>query len=120
MSGRAVCTILTRNYFAFSRTLFQSAREQHPDIKCYGLVIDGWEGCTSPEKEAVELVTLEQLNIPHLRSLCFKYDVTELSAALKPFFLRFLLAQPGCSSALYFDSDILVTGSLEGLFDDLS
>ena len=44
----------------------------------------------------------------------------ELASALKPFLLKFLLSRADCSNLLYLDADILVTGSLDGLFNDLS
>jgi glycosyltransferase involved in cell wall biosynthesis len=47
-----------------------------------------------------------------------RYDVTELSTALKPFFLKALCAR-GYEQVFYFDPDIRVTGGLEALVAEL-
>ena len=53
---------------------------------------------------------------PHF---AFKYDITELSTAVKPFLLEHLLRSRRLDRILYLDPDILVTHPLDGLFAHL-
>ncbi|HYJ85899.1 MAG TPA: hypothetical protein VEW46_07585, partial [Pyrinomonadaceae bacterium] len=104
---------------AFARTLAESFRAVHPDGECYVLIVDDFEGLVRPAEERFEVVGLEELDIPDLPSFCFKYNVTELSTAAKPYFLEHLLTGRGLGKLLYIDPDILVTNPIGGLFDRL-
>jgi len=118
MERAAVCTVASRNHLARARVLARSVREHHPDLSVHVLLADRIEDRFDPSKEPFDLVPLEALRLPDLPSMAFRYSGLEFSAALKPFLLRHLL-DAGVHRALYLDSDILVTGSLDGLFDRL-
>jgi hypothetical protein len=98
----------------------ESVKERHGGVRRYVLIIDDWEGWISPGEEPFEVVRLQELGIPGLESLCFKYGIMELATAVKPHLFRFLLAREECAKLLYLDPDIYVTGSLSGLFEGLS
>jgi hypothetical protein len=117
-SKNVVCTIVAKNYLSFARTLFQSIRATNPGLACYGLVVDEWKGFVEPAEEPFTLLSIEELNVPDAREMAFRYDVTELSTALKPFLLDHLLQQ-GFDHALYLDPDIIVTNRLDALFAKL-
>jgi len=119
LKRRAICTIIANNYIAFARTLVASVLAAHPDCTCYVLLADEFEGLIDPAAEQFEIVTMPELGISDLSSFCFKYDVTELSTAAKPYLLEFLLAQRGLDQLLYIDPDILVTNPLDRLFQRL-
>ena len=119
MKRRAVCTIIANNYIAFARTLIESLLAVHPECACYVLIVDNFEGLIDPAAEKFEIVGMQELGIPDLSSFCFKYDVTELSTAAKPYLLEYLLAERGVEQLLYIDPDILVTNRLDGLFERL-
>ncbi|HVQ39528.1 MAG TPA: glycosyltransferase [Pyrinomonadaceae bacterium] len=117
---RAICTIIAKNYLAFARTLAQSFLSVHPDGKCFVLVVDDIEGYINPANESFEVVKLADLKIPKQSSFCFQYDIKELCTAVKANLLEYLINEKSVDRLLYLDPDILVTGSLEGLFERLN
>jgi hypothetical protein len=115
----ALCTIIAKNYIAHARTLVDSFREFHPEIACYVLIVDEFEGYVVPADEQFEVMSLRELELPKMRSLCFKYNVTELCTATKPFLLEHLLQVRSIQKVLYIDPDVLVTGRLTELYAKL-
>lgn len=115
----AICTIIAKNYVAHARVLVESFLAKHPGGECFVLVIDDFEGYIDPALESFRLVRLDELGISDARSLCFKYNVTELATAVKATLIKHLLDRLKVGSLLYLDPDILVTGSLLPLFDKL-
>jgi hypothetical protein len=116
---RAICTIIAKNYLAFARTLAQSYLKLHPNHRCFVLIVDDFDGYVSPLDECFEVVRLSDLKIPNLPSFCFKYDVKELCTAVKARLLDYLIHEKGVAKLLYLDPDILVTASLDGLYEKL-
>jgi hypothetical protein len=114
-----ICTIIAKNYVPFARTLCDSFLSEHPEGRCYVLIVDEFEGFIRPAEEKFEVLSLGQLGIPNIREWCFKYNVTELSTAVKPAFLRYLLREGSVRRVLYLDPDILVTGRLDALYETL-
>lgn len=119
MSDRVLCTIIAKNYVAFARTLAQSFLSQYDNGKVYVLIVDDFEGYLNPVEECFEIVRLGELGIPKLPEFCFKYGVKELCTAAKPSFLEYLICEKHCESLIYLDPDVLITGSLDGLYDNL-
>lgn len=115
----SICTIIAKNYIASARTLCRSFLANHPDGKCFVLIIDDFEGFINPDDECFEILQLPCLNIPDLPNFCFKYDLVELSTAVKPYFLDYLIRGRLIDKILYLDPDILVTNPLTHLFDTL-
>ncbi len=118
-SRRAICTIIAKNYIAQARTLSNSFRAQHPNYDCYVLVVDDFKGFINPADEKFEIIELSDLRLPNPRSLCFKYDLKELCTAVKAVLLDYLLREKKVDRLIYLDPDILVTGSLDAIFDSL-
>ena len=116
---RTICTIIAKNYLAFARTLAQSFLAQHPDGKVYVLVVDDFAGFINPADECFEIVTLASLNIPNLAEFCFKYNLKELCTAAKASLLEYLLREKSAERVIYLDPDVLVTGSLDELYERL-
>lgn len=114
-----ICTIIAKNYIAFARTLCDSFLEYHPQGKCFVLVIDDFDGYINPASEKFEVISISSLNIPDLKKFCFKYNITELSTAVKPYLLRYLFSSKGIDKILYLDPDILILYSLENLYKQL-
>jgi hypothetical protein len=114
--SRAACTIIAKNYFAAARTLAQSFLARHPGDRFYVLVVDDFEGYIDPAAEGFEVVSLSDLRIPDEPAFRFKYNIIELCTAAKARFLEYLVEERGVEKLFYIDPDILVTGSLEGLF----
>ena len=118
--SKNICTIIAKNYISFARTLCSSFLEYHPDGKCFVLIIDEFESYIEPSDENFTIVKPEHLNIPMLREFCYKYNITELATAFKPYLVDYLLKSHGLKNILYLDPDILVTNSLDGLYQELN
>ena len=110
------CTIIAKNYLAYARVLAESYARQHPDSKFYVLIIDDAEGYVDAAAEPFELVTPGDLDIDGFERMAVIYDVLELSTAVKPWLLRWLLARSDGRGALYLDPDMLVQEPLTELF----
>jgi hypothetical protein len=119
ISDRAICTIIAKNYLAFARTLVQSFLTFNPDYKCYVLIVDDFEEYINPAEECFEIVKLTDLGIPHLPGFCFKYNIKELCTAAKASLLDYLISEKSVRRLLYLDPDILVTASLDAIFEEL-
>lgn len=110
-----VCTIIAANYAPFARVLAESLREQRPQATCYALVIDDHDGRLDPASEPFEIVTPAQLEIEHFERMAALYHVLELSTAVKPWLLRYLLNVRGCQTLAYLDPDIQLFDPLDEL-----
>lgn len=112
----AACTIVSKNYIAFARVLADSFHQHHPDGRFFVLLVDRNDGHVDAQAEAFELLEIEELeNVPELRSFIFKYTLLECNTAIKPYFLAHLFERYDLPNLVYFDPDILITGSLDEL-----
>lgn len=116
---RAICTIIAKNYVAAARTLCHSFLQFHPDLRCYVLIVDEHERYIDQGVEAFQIVSLSDLQLPDLPNLCFKYNVVELCTAVKAHLLEYLLREEKIDQLFYLDPDVLVTHSLEDIFQRL-
>jgi glycosyltransferase involved in cell wall biosynthesis len=114
----AFCTVVAKNYLAHARALGRSLAAHHPDLPFYVLLVDDVEGTFVPGRETFRIVTLDEIDLPRPREFCFRYDVLELSTAVKPFFFRTLFAR-GHRSLVFLDPDIWVYRSLGPILDRL-
>jgi glycosyltransferase involved in cell wall biosynthesis len=113
-----ICTIVAKNYVAFARVLAKSYKRQHPEGRCFALVIDEVDGYLDPAAEPFELVTPDQIGLDRFADMAARYDVLELSTAVKPWLLRHLMHDRGIEKLAYLDPDIEVLASLREI-DDL-
>lgn len=112
----AACTIIARNFLSYARIVGESYLRHHPGSRFYVLVVDrlpeGVEaGC------GVDVVAPDRLDLPYFDELSFKYDVTELSTAIKPTFLSYLLDRE--EAIVYLDPDTLVMRAFSELWETL-
>ena len=114
-SGPAVCTIVAKNYLAYARALVKSLRRFHPDLAVYVLFVDDTAGLVDGAQEDFEVLGLDVLDLPRRQEFLFRYDVMELSTAVKPYLLRWLFDR-GHGKVLYLDPDIWVFRPLHDLF----
>ncbi len=112
------CTIISRNYLAQAKVLARSFRMHEPDGRIYVLVVDDLPADMPPLDPAlgIELVTPQQLGLgQRYRELCFKYNVIELSTAVKPSVLSLLMDGHGHDEVVYLDPDIWIARRLTEL-----
>ena len=87
-------TICAANYLPFAKVLAKSFIENHPNSKFYLLLVDGDVSDVDPRLvSGMQLVKPSDLDISSEKFLRMTvyYDVTELSTALKPLGLKYLL-----------------------------
>jgi glycosyltransferase involved in cell wall biosynthesis/SAM-dependent methyltransferase len=109
-----ICTIIAKNYVAQARVLASSFAQHHPGGRCSVLVIDDYEGYLDAGAEPFEILTPEQIGCREFDEMAWRYDVLELSTAVKPWLLAHLL-EAGAPAITYLDPDIRVFSSLERL-----
>ena len=109
----AAGTVVTSDYLPWARVLSESFLEHNPGAAFTVLVLDEPGPDQLRDTDRFELVRPEDVEIEQVtyRWMATIYDGFELSCALKPWLLRHLLRD--ADAAIYLDSDILVSASLQ-------
>jgi hypothetical protein len=119
-ANRAVFTVVTKSYLAYARVMGREMRARHPETSFYVFLADLPDGCFEPEQEPFNIVSLKDFFPEELMAtMPGYYTAYEFSNALKAFAHLHLAEKIGVERWLYLDSDMLLCGSLEGLFADL-
>lgn len=113
--SQAVFTIVSRNYFAYARTLGDSLRQSNPAVEFNVLIVDRKDPAFEARHPEWRITWVEDLGIPDLEHVAFKYDILELNTNVKPSFAKHLLKQH--EKVIYLDPDIFVYDSLTPIFD---
>lgn len=107
------CTTATVSYLPLVLALHDSILAQHPESRLVVLLIDG----APPEsiRDGLDVVLPEEIGLDEqaLHDLAAIYDAVELSTALKPFLMRFLLAEG--TTVVHLDADAYVVSPLDEL-----
>lgn len=107
-----IFTIAAKNYLSYVRTLFHSVVKQSPEHKCYLFLADRIDNCFDPQLECFNVIEVEDIGVPNLKEMAFRYDITEFSTAVKPFVFQWIFANIDCDSVVYLDPDIMVFSPL--------
>ena len=103
-------TICAANYIPFAKTLAASFLKFHPQSKFYLLLVDGDVSAITVDL-GPEIIVIKPSDLdidPEVFTrMSIYYDVMELSTALKPLGLKYLL-DTGSEIAIYLDPDIEV------------
>lgn len=118
MMNNAACTIVSRNYFSYAKTLRDSYLEHHPDNQFHILIVDTKSDDFFKQIGDVEVHWVEDIGIENFKSYAFRYDILELNTNVKPSFLKYLLNRH--DSVLYIDPDIQVFRPLDIIYDRLA
>lgn len=113
-------TICSNNYLAHAKTLGDSFLEYHPDIKFIIGLVDKF----NPEIDYsffsnFEIILVEDVFVSNFASLNNKYNITELNTAVKPAYLHHIFQKHDADKVIYIDPDVMVTSSLDEVFDAL-
>ena len=112
-----ICTIFSKNYLSYVRTLADSFYKANPKGKMFALLVDTLDGSFNPKEEKFDLVSLEDISIENLESFCFKYSIVELNTAVKAHFLSYLFSKHNFKKIIYLDPDIFIVNSLENIWN---
>ena len=116
-----VCfTIGSARYLPFVRTLMASVREHHPSARRVLLLVDEPPAEADAEDAALfESIAACDIGVPCFDDMTLRYDITELSTALKPWCFLWLMANSSCDSAIFLDPDIRLYGPLDPVTERL-
>ncbi len=117
MADQVICTIIAKNYLAQARCLVASFLEHHPQGQAFVLLIDDLDGCYDPERERFTTIPVQEIGIPKLWAMRFRYTLLELSTAVKPFFLNYLFQHHGYDRVCYFDPDIYFYAPIDEIWE---
>lgn len=111
-----IYTSVTRSYIPKARVLAQSVKKFHPDWVFVLLLSDMIPvGFDLTDEPFDEIVTLEDLGLPNLKSWAFGHTVVELCTAVKGPAAEYFAKNRDHQKLIYLDPDIKVFNSLEPL-----
>jgi hypothetical protein len=120
MCESAICTIITKSYLPYARTLASSLALYHPDVHLYVLLADRIDGYFDPSLENFKFIYLEDL--PHteeIEQMCFYYNAFELCCALRGILHEYMFERTNAQKWLFLDSDIMIYHPLDVIFEQL-
>lgn len=117
MNKTAVVTIASKNYFAQVQTLLKSLQETNPHWDRFFGVVDEPDNQLMDALKVTDtkLVKMDEIGIPDLDDMKFRYDIMELNTAIKPFVLLRLLED--YDRVVYLDPDIRVYEKMQAVDD---
>lgn len=118
MSRRCFATVVTKSYLANARALASSIRKFHDD-PIYVLCVDDPTGYFDPTSEPFIVLQLDDVLPAQERPALFYYTAFEMCCALKAYLQRFIFTHTPIEYFVFLDSDVLVTSSLETVFQEL-
>lgn len=116
INNYSVFTVCNMAYMPKALVLAESLRKYNQKkLKIY--IIDKKVDIGLPD-DIAECTWIEDVSVPDLYMLAFKYDITEFSTSLKPFLTIKLLEK--YEKVIYFDPDICIYHSIEPILNDLN
>jgi lipopolysaccharide biosynthesis glycosyltransferase len=120
MSATIVFTVCTANYLAQAKTMADSVTKYNSNFSVFIGVLDKLnERIDTSSFQPHELVEVEDLNLPEFDGMKERYNLLELSCALKSFYAAHLFENYKPEKIIYLDSDILVFDSLADVGEKL-
>ncbi|MCC9609594.1 hypothetical protein LOC68_04435 [Blastopirellula sp. JC732] len=119
MNRKAIVTVVTRNYLHFALALADSAKRHHDDLDVLICLADRAPVNITSVTQDVELFYADELEIPDWKRFSFQYTPFELSCALKPYAMNYVL-EKGYDEIIYLDSDMRIYDRLEEVFASLA
>ncbi|MBL7733080.1 MAG: hypothetical protein JNM88_18055 [Chitinophagaceae bacterium] len=112
----AAFTIVARNYLAFACTLADSFKSSGSAGDFFIYVIDGLDDLPEEIKKVYPLREINAKIVPDIRSMSFRYNVTEFSTAVKPFVFHHLFEEEEYDKCIYFDPDMYLYQPADSIF----
>lgn len=112
----AVFTVCNLAYLSKALVLAESLLK-HGSIKLKIYIIDKKNDVDLPNSLA-DFVWIEDVGVPKIPELAFKYDITELSTSVKPFITIKLLEI--FEKVIFLDPDTCIFHPIDGIFNELN
>jgi hypothetical protein len=120
MIKTAACTIVTKNYLSYARSLAKSFVMHNPESQFYVLLADQLDDSFDPTNEPFRIIYLDDLPEQDVvEKMCFYYTPFELCCALRGFLHEYIYEKTDVDRWIFLDSDIMVFSSLDVVFDQL-
>jgi hypothetical protein len=116
----AIFTVSSNNYAAHARALLDSVATHYPEAQRFHIVVDRDLLAATDYSAGCHPVRASEIGIPDFDVMAFRYDVTELNTAVKPFAFRHLFEVERFGTVLYFDPDVLVYRRSQSILDALA
>lgn len=100
-----IFTIVSKNYMHYAINLMASVATFMPEARRVVALCDRPDGLDL-QSLPFEVISLEDVNIPHLDKLLVQYSILELNTAIKPFVFSHLFRTSTHAKVIYFDPDI--------------
>jgi hypothetical protein len=114
-------TSITSNYLPKARVLAHSVRRHDPSAVFHLLLSDDPPPGRDLQSEPFDTVLgLDELNIPNVRAWAFKHALVEMCTAVKGPGALEIVRRHAPEKLVYFDPDIVVFNSLDGLSAELN
>lgn len=113
-SRTTIFTIVSRNYLHFALNLMASVHMHLAGTRRVVVLCDARDEVPALPA-GVELLGIDELGIEHLDRMAVQYTILELNTAIKPFAFARLFSDPSAERVVYFDPDIQLYSSGEGL-----
>ena len=113
-------TISTANYLPYAISLGDSILQHNPDYKFIIVLVDKVD-YFDKNKIKYPILPVEKMDIDSFGLMNERYNIFELSCALKPFAAAYFFEkESNCEKIFYFDCDMLVFNSLKLAEDKLN
>jgi hypothetical protein len=120
MNELAVCTIITKSYLPYARTLASSLAKYHPGVTLFVLLADRIDEYFDPSLENFKLIYLEDLShAEEIEQMCFYYTAFELCCALRGVLHEYMFDKTNIQKWIFLDSDIMIFSPLDVIFEQL-
>ena len=115
-----IVTIVSGNYLAYATVLGQSIRAYAPEAEFRVLVVDrpSKHIDLAAKKSGLQVTYAEELGIPDIERIAYKYDIVELNTALKPTFLKRAFVD-GFTHVIYLDPDIQLFAPITPILESM-
>ncbi len=101
-------TLCSNNYLAQALVMLTSFKEHHPGIKCIVGLVDQADDSIDYLAFNIDILPVEELNIPDFDFLQVKYDIIELNTTVKPFYFKYFFENYKSGKVIYLDPDIKI------------
>jgi hypothetical protein len=111
-----IFTSCTNCYLPKARVLGKSIKQFHPEIQFHLILSDLPLPSINLAHEPFDsIITVEELNIPHLKQWIFKHSVVEMCTAVKGVGFQEIFRRYNCDQVIFFDPDIVIFSPLDEL-----
>lgn len=117
----AVCTVVSKMWYARALALGDSLKEVHPDVAFHillmGEVDTEFSNITLPRYPTIEF---KDIGIENYNQLVFKYNVQESCGLAKPFFIEWLFDKYSYDKIVLLGADTYIYNRMDVIFDFLN